>query len=93
MKKGTIVHIDYDLYNADTELLLETTSEEVAKEHDIHDERRTYKPMITVIGDGRLIKGFEEHLEGAKEKEEYTFDIEPEDAYGDRDGNLSLIHI
>ena len=51
MKKGTIVHIDYDLYNADTELLLETTSEEVAKEHDIHDERRTYKPMITVIGE------------------------------------------
>jgi FKBP-type peptidyl-prolyl cis-trans isomerase 2 len=44
--------------------------------------------MITVIGDGRLIKGFEEHLESAKEKEEYTFDIEPEDAYGDRDGNL-----
>ena len=44
--------------------------------------------MITVIGDGRLIKGFEEHLESAKEKEEYTFDIEPEDAYGERDGNL-----
>jgi FKBP-type peptidyl-prolyl cis-trans isomerase 2 len=88
MKKGTIVHIDYDLYNADTESLLETTREDVAKEHEIHDERRTYKPMITVIGDGRLIKGFEEHLESAKEKEEYTFDIEPEDAYGDRDGNL-----
>ncbi|NDB64435.1 MAG: hypothetical protein EB156_02005 [Euryarchaeota archaeon] len=88
MKKGTIVHIDYDLYNADTDLLLETTREEVAKEHDIHDERRTYKPMITVIGDGRLIKGFEEHLDGAKENEEYTFDIDPEDAYGDRDGNL-----
>ena len=63
MKKGTIVHIDYDLYNADTELLLETTSEEVAKENDNHDERRAYKPMITVIGDGRLIKGFEENLE------------------------------
>ena len=88
MKKGTIVHIDYDLYNADTESLLETTREDVAKEHEIHDARRTYKPMITVIGDGRLIKGFEEHLESAKEKEEYTFDIEPEDAYGERDGNL-----
>ena len=70
MKKGTIVHIDYDLYNAETETLLETTREDVAKEHDAHDERRTYKPMITVIGDGRLIKGFEEHLDQAKEKEE-----------------------
>tara|TARA_Y100001935_G_scaffold154025_2_gene127010 strand:+ start:15258 stop:15998 length:741 start_codon:yes stop_codon:yes gene_type:complete len=88
MKKGTIVHIDYDLYNAETETLLETTREDVAKEHDAHDERRTYKPMITVIGDGRLIKGFEEHLDQAKEKEEYTFDIEPADAYGERDGNL-----
>ena len=32
MKKGTIVHIDYDAYNADTESLLETTREDVAKE-------------------------------------------------------------
>ena len=34
MEEGTIVHVDYDLYNADSGDLIETTREEVAKEHD-----------------------------------------------------------
>ena len=62
MDEGTIVHIDYDLFNADSEKLIETTREDVAKEHDAHDENRTYSPMVTVVGDGRLIPGFEAHL-------------------------------
>jgi len=34
MESGSIVHIDYDLYNADTEDLIETTRQHVAEEHD-----------------------------------------------------------
>ena len=34
MENGSIVHIDYDLYNADDDSLIETTREEVAKEAD-----------------------------------------------------------
>ena len=56
MKKGTIVHIDYDLYNADTESLLETTREEVAKEHDMHQEGRKYTPLCWAKEEPR--KGF-----------------------------------
>ena len=41
MDEGTIVHIDYDLFNADSEKLIETTREDVAKEQDAHDEKRT----------------------------------------------------
>ena len=55
MDNGSIVHVDYDLYNASNDKLIETTREEVAKEHDIHDENREYSPMITTVGDGRLI--------------------------------------
>ena len=78
MDNGAIVHIDYDLYNAGTEKLLETTREETAKEHEMHDESRPYSPMITIVGDGRLIPGFESHLAQANSEEEY---------------DLSLIHI
>jgi len=85
MDNGTIVHIDYDLFNADNDKLIETTREEVAKEHDAHDENRTYSPMITVIGDGRLIAGFESHLNEAEAETDYSIDIEPSDAYGERD--------
>ena len=62
MDNGAIVHIDYDLYEVDSERLIETTREDVAKEHDLFDENREYSPMITVVGDGRLIAGFEASL-------------------------------
>jgi FKBP-type peptidyl-prolyl cis-trans isomerase SlyD len=88
MDNGAIIHIDYDLYNADSGDIIETTREEVAKEHEVFDEQKTYEPMITVIGDGRLIGGFEAHLADAEAETEYTFDIEPTDAYGERDASL-----
>ena len=84
MENGSIVHIDYDLYNADDNELIETTREEVAKDADKFDENRTYKPLVTVIGAGRLIAGFEAHLADAEADTDYEFDIVPEDAYGER---------
>jgi FKBP-type peptidyl-prolyl cis-trans isomerase 2 len=87
MENGSIVHIDYDLYNAEDESLIETTREEVAKEADKHEEGREYTPLITVIGDGKLIAGFETHLLEADAETDYEFDIAPEDGYGERDPN------
>ncbi len=87
MDSGSIVHIDYDLFNAGAEKLIETTREDIAKEHDLHEESRTYSPMITVVGGGLLITGFEAHLSDAEADEEYDFEIEPEQAYGERDAN------
>ena len=88
MDDGTIVHIDYDLFNAETEQLIEPTREEAAKEHDVHDENRTYSPMVTVVGDGQLIPGFEAHLAEAEAETDYSFDIEAAEAYGERDASL-----
>ena len=88
MDAGSIVHIDYDLYDAGSERLIETTREDVAKEHEIFDESRTYQPMITIVGDGRLISGFENHLNDAEADKDYEFEIEPVDAYGERDSSL-----
>ena len=88
MDDGTIVHIDYELFNADTEKLIETTREEAAKEHDVHDETRTYPPLVTVVGDGQLIPGFEVHLAEAEAETDYSFDIEAAEAYGERDASL-----
>ena len=49
MDNGSIVHVDYDLYNASNDKLIETTREEVAKEHDIHDENREYSLSLIHI--------------------------------------------
>ncbi len=88
MENGTIVHVDYELYNADTGDLLETTIEEVAKEHEVHQEGRGYSPLVTVVGAGQLIEGFEDSLLEAEADTEYDIEIEPSKAYGDKDTTM-----
>ena len=85
MEEGTIVHVDYELYNGETGDLIETTREEVAKEHESHQESRTYQPMVCVVGGGQLIPGFEAALGEAKANKEIEVVIAPAEAYGEKD--------
>ena len=73
MEEGTIVHVDYELYNGESGDLIETTREAVAKEHETHQEGRSYSPMVCVVGGGNLIPGFEAALAAAKANK--TFDV------------------
>ena len=85
MEDGTIVHIDYSLYNADNDKLLETTLEEVAKENDLHQDGREYSPLVAVVGAGRMIEGFEESISEAKPGKDIEVVISADKAYGERD--------
>jgi len=85
MEEGTIVHVDYDLYNADSGDLIETTREEVAKEKEIHQEGRAYTPLVCVVGAGNLISGFEDSLLEAEADKDISVEIAPADAYGEKD--------
>jgi len=85
MEEGTIVHVDYELYNGESGDLIETTREAVAKEHEMHQEGRSYSPMVCVVGAGNLIPGFEAALAEAKVDKETEVTIEPADAYGEKD--------
>ena len=62
MEEGTIVHVDYELYDGVTGDLIETTRESVAQEHETHQEGREYTPLVCVVGSGNLIPGFEAAL-------------------------------
>lgn len=85
MEEGTIVHVDYELYNSESGDLIETTREDVAKEHEAHQEGRSYTPMVCVVGGGNLIPGFEAALAEAKANKEIEVVIEPAEAYGEKD--------
>jgi FKBP-type peptidyl-prolyl cis-trans isomerase 2 len=85
MEEGTIVHVEYDLYNADSGDLIETTREDIAKEHEVHQEGRTYTPLVCVVGSGNLIPGFEASLLTAEADKDISLEIPPADAYGDKD--------
>ena len=88
MEDGAIIHVDYDLFSGETGDLIETTREEIAKEHEMHQEGRNYSPMVCVVGTGNLIAGFEAALKDAKVGKEVEVEIAPADAYGEKDASL-----
>ena len=88
MEDGAIIHVDYDLFSGETGDLIETTREDIAKEYEMHQEGRTYSPLVCVVGNGTLLPGFETALKEAKVGTEVTVEIEPAEAYGEKDASM-----
>ena len=86
LKDGDIVTLDYE---GRTEgILFDTTLEKVAKKENALVENRKYAPITVVVGEGRLVPGFEKNLKKAKVGKVTEVKIAPEDAYGPRDTKL-----
>ena len=90
MEKGSVIQIEYALYDAEADIVIETNR---AGEHECAGEECTdtshdARPLTTIVGSGRLIPGFEEHLEEAEEGEDYSIDIPAEKGYGAKDPDL-----
>ena len=86
LKDGDIVTLDYE---GRTEgILFDTTLEKVAKKENALVENRKYAPITVVVGEGRLVPGFEKDLKKAKVGKVTEVKIAPEDAYGSRDTKL-----
>ena len=86
LKDGDIVTLDYE---GRTEgILFDTTLEKVAKKENALVENRKYAPITVVVGEGRLVPGFEKDLKKAKVGKVTEIKIAPEDAYGPRDTKL-----
>ena len=86
LKDGDIVTLDYE---GRTEgILFDTTLEKVAKKENALVENRKYAPITVVVGEGRLVPGFETDLKKAKVGKVTEVTIAPEDAYGPRDTKL-----
>ncbi|ALU11471.1 peptidylprolyl isomerase [Ignicoccus islandicus DSM 13165] len=84
-QKGDVVVLDYVLKLKDTGEVIDTTLEEVAKESGIYKEGTKYEPFVVVLGEGRLIQGIEEAVEGMEKGQEKEVEIPPEKAFGPRD--------
>ena len=55
---------------------------------EVFDNSREGNPLEVKVGEGQLIKGFEDALMGMDENEKKSFTLEPEKAYGQRDETL-----
>ncbi len=67
------------------EKVIDTTSEEVAREAGIYREGSVYEPELVVVGEKFLLEPVEKALVGMKEGEEKEIILEPKDAFGERD--------
>ncbi|MCS6768685.1 MAG: FKBP-type peptidyl-prolyl cis-trans isomerase [Candidatus Nitrosocaldus sp.] len=83
--KGSLLLVEYTALVKDTNEVIDTTKEDEARKHNIYDPSRVYEPRLVSVGDGWVLKGFDEALLNANLNEEVTVDISPEKAFGVRD--------
>ncbi len=54
----------------------------------IFDKTKKCKPLEIMVGDGGIIKGFENAILGMVQNEKKSFSLDPGEAYGERDERL-----
>ncbi len=81
VKEGDYVEVDYTGTLKDGSIF-DSSIEEKAKEGDVYDPDRDYEPLGFTVGDGNLIKGFEDGVKGMEVGEKKEVEIPPEEAYG-----------
>ncbi len=84
MKKGDWIKIDFTGRMKATGEVFDLTSEEVAKKEGVHDPKKKYGPVLTIVGAGMIIPGVERELLKMKPGEEKEFEVKPENALGPR---------
>jgi len=82
---GSFLLVDYTIKIKETGELVDTTSEEDAREAGIYDASRLYEPRLVILGKGMLLKAIEDELLTMSVGESKTFEISPEKAFGQRD--------
>lgn len=85
LPSGSFLLVDYTIRIKETDELVDTTSEEEAREASIYDASRLYEPRLAIIGKGMLLKAIEDELVTMSVGESKTFEISPEKAFGQRD--------
>ncbi len=87
LKKHDFLELDFTAKVADTGIIFDLTEADVAKQHNLHDEKMTYKPIKICLGEHHVVQGLEHFLEG-KELGNYTTTITTEEAFGKKNPKL-----
>ena len=90
--KGSLILVDYTAKVKDTNEVFETTIEEEAKKHSLHDPNIKYQPKLVSIGESWVIKGLDEALANSKVGDKSTVEVTPDKGFGERDkGKVRMI--
>jgi FKBP-type peptidyl-prolyl cis-trans isomerase len=84
VKKGDTIRANYTGYLLETGFHFDTSIEEVAKQHNLYNPDFTYEPFKTVIGEGKVIDGWDEAFQLLNQGSKATLFIPSMLAYGPR---------
>ena len=90
--KGSLILVDYTSKVKDTGEVFETTIEEEAKKHSLHEPNVKYQPKLVSVGESWVVKGLDEALEKTSVGDKKTVEISPDKGFGERDtGKVRMI--
>jgi len=90
--KGSLILVDYTAKVKDTNEVFETTIEDEAKKHSIHDANIKYQPKLVSVGESWVLKGLDEALANTKVSDKLTVEVTPDKGFGERDsGKVRMI--
>ncbi len=89
VKNGDHVWVDY-VGTLNDGTLFDTSIESVAREHNAYQEGRGYAPIDFVVGEHKVIPGFEQGVLGMKVGETKKIVLTPEQAYGYPDPKMII---
>ena len=94
--KGSLILVDYTAKVKDSEEVFDTTIEEDAKKHSIHEQNIKYQPKLVSIGEASypVLKGLDEALAKTAVGDKLTVEVTPDKGFGERDsGKVRMIPI
>jgi peptidylprolyl isomerase len=86
-KKNDWIEIDFSASIKDG-ALFETTIKSDAEKAGMKTEKGEFEPLVVCIGQGMILKGLDDSLEGKEIGREYTIELEPKEAFGQRNSAL-----
>jgi peptidylprolyl isomerase len=88
LKKNDFIEVDYTAIVENTQQILETTSEKIAKENNVQDPKHKAKSKIICIGQQQLPPSLEEKLKSKELNKEHKITLSPENAFGKKNPKL-----
>jgi len=87
LKKKDFVEVEYTGRLKETNEVFDTTDEAVAKEANIFSDKGEYVPIVICLGEGHILKGIDEFLEG-KDIGKHKLDLPSDKAFGKKKTDL-----
>ena len=88
IKKGDFVEIEYTGSLKEDGTIFDTSDGKKAEELGIKNPDMEYGPITICVGEGQLVKGLDDFIEGKEIGKEYKIELTPDQSFGKKDAKL-----